>query len=71
MCVVQGKHLDKYLALEGMDPAQCWRSEDGVRWNKPRLGLEPKHFVSFVELIVKKKHKDIREGVPTSGRPSP
>ncbi|CAA7016624.1 unnamed protein product [Microthlaspi erraticum] len=50
---IPGEHLDKYLALEGLDPAQCWRSKDGVRWNKSRLVLEPKHLVSFVELVFK------------------
>ncbi|EOA37625.1 hypothetical protein CARUB_v10012058mg, partial [Capsella rubella] len=45
--------LSKYLTTRGLDPDQCWRSKDGVFWNKNRWDLESKHVTSLVELVVK------------------
>ncbi|EOA37816.1 hypothetical protein CARUB_v10011990mg [Capsella rubella] len=45
--------LDEYLTTRGLNPDQCWRSNDGVFWNKNRWDLESKHITSFVELVVK------------------
>ncbi|ESQ53560.1 hypothetical protein EUTSA_v10027555mg, partial [Eutrema salsugineum] len=50
---IPGEHLDKYL--KGLNPAKCWRSIDGVRWNKSGRDVESKHLASFVELVLKNR----------------
>ncbi|CAA7051346.1 unnamed protein product [Microthlaspi erraticum] len=56
----KNEHLDKYLNLQGLylnlqglNADQCWRSKDGVAWNKSRWDVEVKHVVSLVELVFK------------------
>lgn len=51
--VKQEEHLDNYLNLQGLDADQCWRSKDGVIWNKSYWNVEMKHVVSLVELVFK------------------
>ncbi|XP_010465895.1 PREDICTED: putative F-box/LRR-repeat protein At3g18150 [Camelina sativa] len=45
--------LDDYLELQGFNPDQCWRSKDGVSFNKVGCSIEPKHVTSLLELVLK------------------
>lgn len=46
-----------------MNTGQCWRSEDGVLWNKSRYDVEFKHVVSFMELMLKTHTKTLEKMV--------
>ncbi|CAA7030733.1 unnamed protein product [Microthlaspi erraticum] len=50
---IKEDNLDHYLNSRGLDKDQCWRSKDGVSWNKSRWNVEVKHVVSLVELVFK------------------
>ncbi|CAH2052895.1 unnamed protein product [Thlaspi arvense] len=47
------EYFDDYVDLQGLNADQCWRSKDGVAWNKYHCNLEPKHVASFMELQLK------------------
>lgn len=47
--LLQAKHLDNCLAMQGFSVAQlCRRSKNAVHWDK-----ESKHLAMFVELVLK------------------
>ncbi|XP_019096401.1 PREDICTED: putative F-box/LRR-repeat protein At3g18150 [Camelina sativa] len=49
--------LDEYVASQGLNPDQCWRSKDGANWNRSRWKVKPKHVVSFMRLMLKNTKK--------------
>ncbi|XP_023643256.1 putative F-box/LRR-repeat protein At3g18150 [Capsella rubella] len=51
--IISGVSLDDYLRWERMKPDQCWRSNDGVFWNRYPFDLESDHVASFVKLVLK------------------
>ncbi|XP_019091075.1 PREDICTED: probable F-box protein At1g60180 [Camelina sativa] len=51
--IIPEKDLDNYLKRRGLNPDQCWRSTDGVDWNKSPWHVNSKHMVSLVELVLK------------------
>ncbi|CAA7030210.1 unnamed protein product [Microthlaspi erraticum] len=50
---IQGSLLDKYLMKKGLSSDMCWRSKDGVIWNKNASDIVSKHVTSFLELMLK------------------
>ncbi|CAH8370311.1 unnamed protein product [Eruca vesicaria subsp. sativa] len=46
-----------YLKLRGFNVNKCWRSKDGVSWNKCCEDLKSEHVSSLVELVLKNTEK--------------
>ncbi|CAH2053413.1 unnamed protein product [Thlaspi arvense] len=51
--VIREEFFDAYVDLQGLNADQCWRSKDGVAWNKSHCNPEPKHVASFMKLLLK------------------
>ncbi|KFK37101.1 hypothetical protein AALP_AA4G213100 [Arabis alpina] len=50
---IPGGLLDKYLKSQCLNIDECWRSKDGVFWNKSYWNVESNHVISLVELMLK------------------